>query len=94
MLCEKGDIGGEQSSRNWGWCRKMGRDAREIPLALESLRLWRGDERAHRPRNRLPPARHRLSVRNRAGSREAGSLAGAGRQTVQLDTQAAARANR
>ena len=42
VLCEKGRIGGEQSSRNWGWCRTMGRDAREIPLALESLRLWRG----------------------------------------------------
>ncbi len=42
VLCEKGRIAGEQSSRNWGWCRTMGRDAREIPLALESLRLWRG----------------------------------------------------
>ncbi|MBN8909584.1 MAG: FAD-binding oxidoreductase, partial [Rhodospirillales bacterium] len=41
-LCEKGRIGGEQSSRNWGWCRTMGRDVREIPLALESLRQWRG----------------------------------------------------
>jgi glycine/D-amino acid oxidase-like deaminating enzyme len=40
-LCEKGAIGGEQSSRNWGWCRTMGRDEAEIPLALESLRLWR-----------------------------------------------------
>jgi glycine/D-amino acid oxidase-like deaminating enzyme len=40
-LCEKGRIGGEQSSRNWGWCRTMGRDASEIPLAMESLRLWR-----------------------------------------------------
>ena len=42
VLCEKGRIGGEQSSRNWGWCRTMGRDAAEIPLALESLRLWQG----------------------------------------------------
>jgi glycine/D-amino acid oxidase-like deaminating enzyme len=40
-LCEKGRIGGEQSSRNWGWCRTMGRDEGEIPLAMESLRLWR-----------------------------------------------------
>jgi len=39
-LCEKGRIAGEQSSRNWGWCRKMGRDPAEIPLAVESLRLW------------------------------------------------------
>jgi glycine/D-amino acid oxidase-like deaminating enzyme len=42
VLCEKGRIGGEQSSRNWGWCRAMGRDSREIPLIQESLRLWSG----------------------------------------------------
>src|SRR5690606_27170917 len=41
LLCEKGVVGGEQSSRNWGWCRTMGRDPRELPLAMESLRLWR-----------------------------------------------------
>src|ERR1700756_3005866 len=41
-LCEKGHIAGEQSSRNWGWCRKMGRDPRELPLVIESLRLWQG----------------------------------------------------
>jgi glycine/D-amino acid oxidase-like deaminating enzyme len=41
-LCEKGRIAGEQSSRNWGWCRKMGRDLAEVPLAVESLRLWEG----------------------------------------------------
>ena len=40
VLVEKGEIAGEQSSRNWGWCRKMGRDPREMPLAIESLRLW------------------------------------------------------
>jgi hypothetical protein len=40
-LCEKGQIAAEQSSRNWGWCRTMGRDPSEIPLAMESLRLWR-----------------------------------------------------
>jgi glycine/D-amino acid oxidase-like deaminating enzyme len=41
-LCEKGVIGGEQSSRNWGWCRQMGRDPAEIPLSVASLRLWEG----------------------------------------------------
>jgi glycine/D-amino acid oxidase-like deaminating enzyme len=41
-LCEKGHIAGEQSSRNWGWCRTMGRDPAEIPLSIESLRLWAG----------------------------------------------------
>jgi glycine/D-amino acid oxidase-like deaminating enzyme len=41
VLCEKGRIAGEQSSRNWGWTRVMGRDPKEIPLGIESLRLWR-----------------------------------------------------
>ncbi len=45
VLCEKGHIAGEQSSRNWGWCRKMGRDPRELPLVIESLRLWQGMNR-------------------------------------------------
>ena len=40
-LVEKGEIGAEQSSRNWGWCRQMGRDPREIPLIVESLTMWR-----------------------------------------------------
>lgn len=40
-LCEKGELVGEQSSRNWGWVRKTGRDEREIPLIIESLRLWK-----------------------------------------------------
>jgi glycine/D-amino acid oxidase-like deaminating enzyme len=26
VMCEKGRIAGEQSSRNWGWIRKQGRD--------------------------------------------------------------------
>src|ERR1700692_366574 len=41
VLCEKGYIACEQSSRNWGWCRQAGRDEREMPLIIESLRLWR-----------------------------------------------------
>jgi glycine/D-amino acid oxidase-like deaminating enzyme len=41
-LCEKGLVGAEQSSRNWGWVRQMGRDPAELPLAVESLALWRG----------------------------------------------------
>lgn len=39
-LAEKGRIGAEQSSRNWGWCRQMNRDARELGLATHSLALW------------------------------------------------------
>ncbi|MBA8879607.1 NAD(P)/FAD-dependent oxidoreductase [Phyllobacterium myrsinacearum] len=39
-LVEKGLIGAEQSSRNWGWCRQQNRDARELPMATRSLGLW------------------------------------------------------
>lgn len=42
LLCEKGRIAGEQSSRNWGWVRLGLRDPREIPLMSESLRIWQG----------------------------------------------------
>jgi glycine/D-amino acid oxidase-like deaminating enzyme len=40
-LCEKGEIAAEQSSRNWGWTRQMGRDTLEMPLSIQSLNLWR-----------------------------------------------------
>jgi glycine/D-amino acid oxidase-like deaminating enzyme len=39
-LVEKGVVGGEQSSRNWGWCRQQNRDARELPMSTKSLDLW------------------------------------------------------
>ena len=39
-VVEKGFIGAEQSSRNWGWCRQQNRDARELPMATRSLELW------------------------------------------------------
>ncbi|MDD7972998.1 NAD(P)/FAD-dependent oxidoreductase [Roseinatronobacter alkalisoli] len=40
VLVEKGAVGAEQSSRNWGWCRQQNRDARELPLSTRSLALW------------------------------------------------------
>lgn len=40
VLCEKGRIAGEQSSRNWGWIRTQGRAFEELPLMIESARLW------------------------------------------------------
>jgi glycine/D-amino acid oxidase-like deaminating enzyme len=40
LLCEKGRIAGEQSSRNWGWIRKQGRDPRELPGAILARHLW------------------------------------------------------
>lgn len=42
VLVEKGHVAGEQSSRNWGWCRQARRDPREMDLIRESLHLWRG----------------------------------------------------
>ena len=42
MVCEKGKIAGEQSSRNWGWVRQMGRDEAELPIMMESTRIWEG----------------------------------------------------
>lgn len=40
VLCEKGHIAGEQSGRNWGWVRQQGRDPRELPMMMESRRIW------------------------------------------------------
>ncbi|MEO5760508.1 MAG: FAD-binding oxidoreductase [Mesorhizobium sp.] len=40
-LLEKGRVAAEQSSRNWGWIRKQGRDADELPIVIEAIRLWR-----------------------------------------------------
>ncbi|MXZ81085.1 MAG: FAD-binding oxidoreductase [Gammaproteobacteria bacterium] len=40
VVCEKGWIGCEQSSRNWGLIRKQGRHPAEIPLMIRSLELW------------------------------------------------------
>ncbi|MCF3643328.1 FAD-binding oxidoreductase, partial [Rhizobium sp. TRM95111] len=40
VVVEKGRVGAEQSSRNWGWCRQQNRDARELPMATKSLDLW------------------------------------------------------
>lgn len=39
-LIDKGRVGGEQSSRNWGWVRQQHRDLRELPLAMKSLEIW------------------------------------------------------
>ncbi|MFN5996720.1 MAG: NAD(P)/FAD-dependent oxidoreductase [Paracoccaceae bacterium] len=41
LVCEKGRIAGEQSSRNWGWVRQQGRDPAELPIMVESLSIWK-----------------------------------------------------
>lgn len=40
VVCEKGRVAAEQSSRNWGWVRQQGRDPAELPVMIESMRLW------------------------------------------------------
>lgn len=45
VLCEKGRVAGEQSSRNWGWVRQQGRDPAELPIAMEANRIWQSLER-------------------------------------------------
>ncbi len=42
LLCEKGRVAAEQSSRNWGWVRQQGRDEAELPIMMEANRIWRG----------------------------------------------------
>jgi len=41
LVCEKGRVAGEQSSRNWGWIRQQGRDEAELPIMIESMSIWR-----------------------------------------------------
>ncbi|MDP6606548.1 MAG: FAD-binding oxidoreductase [Dehalococcoidia bacterium] len=43
-LIEKGDIAGEQSSRNWGWVHQQVRHPQIIPLAVMSTEIWAGLE--------------------------------------------------
>ena len=42
VVLEKGRIAGEQSSRNLGWVRKMGRAAPDVPMSLAADKLWAG----------------------------------------------------
>ena len=49
-VVEKGYLAGEQSSRNWGWCRQQNRDLRELPLAQRALEIWGGLNRSSAPK--------------------------------------------
>ena len=40
LVCDKGRVAGEQSSRNWGWIRQQGRDADELPIVIDSVNSW------------------------------------------------------
>jgi glycine/D-amino acid oxidase-like deaminating enzyme len=41
-VIEKGVIGGEQSSRNWGLCRQTRRHPAEMPLMQKTIEMWKG----------------------------------------------------
>ena len=38
-------VGHEQSSRNWGFVRQLGRDPKELPLMMRSNSIWKGLEK-------------------------------------------------
>ena len=40
LVCDKGRVAGEQSSRNWGWIRQQARDPDELPIVIDSLNRW------------------------------------------------------
>lgn len=39
-VVEKGIVAGEQSSRNWGWCRQQNRAQGELPLMKLAIDMW------------------------------------------------------
>jgi glycine/D-amino acid oxidase-like deaminating enzyme len=43
-LVDKGEVGYEQSTRNWGWVHQQVRYPHLIPLAMRSVVLWQGLE--------------------------------------------------
>ena len=70
VLCEKGEIAAEQSSRNWGWCRKMGRDPTGDAPGDRGPATVERHEQSDRGRERISPLRHRLFVPHRKRPRE------------------------
>ncbi len=40
LVCDKGRVAGEQSSRNWGWIRQQARDPAELPIVIDSINQW------------------------------------------------------
>jgi len=40
VVCDKGRVAGEQSSRNWGWIRQQARDPAELPIVIDSINQW------------------------------------------------------
>jgi glycine/D-amino acid oxidase-like deaminating enzyme len=40
LVCDKGRVACEQSSRNWGWIRQQARDPAELPIMIDSINAW------------------------------------------------------
>ena len=79
VLCEKGRIGGEQSSRNWGWCRTMGRDAARDPAgAGKPAPLARHERSASGGKPASASAASSTLCETAKEARRAGGLAGPG----------------
>jgi glycine/D-amino acid oxidase-like deaminating enzyme len=91
VLCEKGEIAGEQSRQNWGWCRTLARDFAELPLALESIRLWRtaneitGNETGYRQTGLMTLFADEASVEQWRGWLEVGRTMGAEGEILDSD---------
>ncbi|QPM90876.1 NAD(P)/FAD-dependent oxidoreductase [Pseudooceanicola algae] len=84
-LFEKAQIACEQSGRNWGWVRKMGRAAAEIDLSVMAETLWQGLEArtgeatGYRQNGALYPCdSHKQLAAHARWKREVGDPAGTG----------------
>ncbi len=44
VLVDKGEVGYEQSTRNWGWVHQQVRYPHLIPVAMRSVEIWKGLE--------------------------------------------------
>ncbi len=90
VLCEKGRIAGEQSSRNWGWIRQQGRDLDELPIMVESLAIWKalaaecGEALGFRQEGVLYPARTEAEMAGFEAWRAAAGIATQMRTAAQM----------
>ena len=82
VLCEKGHIAGEQSSRNWGWCRKMGARPARDPAGHRGLRLWQGMNALVEAETGFRTCGIVYLVRDRGGDGRARGLARAGARAI------------
>ena len=87
VLCEKGRDRRRAVQPQLGLVPHDGPRRARDPAGDRKPAALARHERAHRPRDRLPPGRHRLSVRDREGGRDAGGVAGRRRAHYQVDAR-------